>query len=194
MIVNAYTTRLPVIPGSRILETTLGLIGVQIPDSVHPQRVWRIHGLYAPLPGRALGGVRAKLVDNRSFTTFCNQRDLEVLLNLARPGQYCGWGECEYVAPDDNEWFGLCADDDDLLDDLFERELLLRSEMPDGILRPEFNIERRVHLSKNQDVNDVFVLLQDMDPETGTFPDPRFETLERRWVRAERTRTRWERS
>ncbi len=194
MIVNAYKTKLSVIPGTRLLVETLDLVGLHLQDETQPTRRWTIQNVYAPLPSRALGGIRVKLTDNKNYVTFCNQRDLEVLLGVAQPGQYCGWAECDYVGPGDSNWFGFCADEEDLLDDLYERELLLRNQMPGGILTPEYNIERFVHLSRNNDCFDVFVLLQDVDPYSGVFPDPRFETIESRWLRSERTKVRWERS
>jgi len=77
--------------GTRMLESTYGLDRVQIPDPKTPGRLWRVQGLYLPVHGRALGGLRAKLEDQKGFITFCNQRDLEVILGLGAPGQYCPW-------------------------------------------------------------------------------------------------------
>jgi hypothetical protein len=194
MLLNPYLNKPATLPGTRILEATMGLVGTRIIDPNNSRRIWELLSFYAPIANRALGGVRAKLRDQRSFVTFCNQRDLEVLLDLAQPGQFCSWADCIYWGPQDDGWFGLCADDEDLLDDLFERELLLRAQQPSHILLPTENIERRVHLDKNNDVEELFTLIQDFDPETGIYPDPRMETLERRWSRSERKRVRWERS
>jgi hypothetical protein len=194
MLINVYRERPAVIPGTRLLETTLGIVGMRIPDPQNMRRVWDVQGVYLPLPGRALGGVRTKLVDQKGFVTFCNQRDLEVMLGLAAPGDYCPWSGGEYAGPDYEEWIGFCADEDDLLDDLFERELYLRAHTQSGVLSGAYDIERRVHLGKNNDCEDVFVLVGDYDFDTGLFPDVRFETVERRWSRAERRRVRWEQS
>jgi len=152
-----------------------------------------VQGVFAPLEGRALGGVRTKLVDQKGFVAFCNQRDMEVLIGMALPGTYCSWAEEAYVGPEDEEWFGLCCDEEDLLDDLYEREMMLRAQVPGGVLTTELDIARRVHLTKNDDHEELFVLLGDYEPETGMFPDRRFETLERRWIRSERRRVRWAR-
>ena len=194
MLINPSRDRPSTIPGTRILETTMGIVGIRIPDPHNAVRVWEIQGLYAPIDSRMLGGVRAKLVDQRNFITFCNQRDLEVLLGLGAPGNYCPWLDEDYRGPNEIDWYGFCCDEDDLLDDLFEREMFLRASTPGGVLSPSFDIERRVHLSETSDCEELFVLLGDMDPETGLFPDTRFETLERRWIRSERRRVRWERS
>jgi hypothetical protein len=43
-------------------------------------------------------------------------------------------------------------------------------------------------------VEELLVFFSDVDPDTGLFPDPRFETLHWRWIRAERRRVRWEKT
>lgn len=193
MLINPYKDRPAVIPGTRLLETTLGIVGTKIPDPHNPFRVWEIQALYAPVTGRAIGGVRTKLVDQKNFVTFCNQKDLEVLLGIGAPGAYCYWAESTYAGPHDEEWCGLCCDDNDLIDDLFEREMFIRAQLPGSFIPPTYDIQRYVHLERNADVEDVFVLLGDVDHDTGIFPDPRIETIERRWMRSERKRVRWER-
>jgi hypothetical protein len=194
MLVNVYQHRPEVVHGMRLLAATLGVVGVRITDPHHAQRTWEVQGLYLPIAGRALGGVRAKLVDQKGFITFCNQRDLEVLLGIGRVGSPVEWRDDEYVAPDDREWCGLCCDEDDLLDDLQEREMFARGELPGGILVPGMEMQRRVHLHGEYDCEETYLVVHDYDPETGLFPDTRFETLERRWTRSERRRVRWERS
>ena len=190
---NVYGQRPIVVPGTRLLEGTFGVVGVRISDPQNSQRIWEVQGLYLPITGRALGGVRAKLFDQKGFITFCNQRDLEVLLGIAAPGTPISWRDDEYVDLDHKEWFGFCCDDDDLLDDLQERELFYRAELPAGILIPNLEMERRVHVGHGNDCEELFLVVQDMDPDTGMFPDTRFETIERRWARAERRRVRWDR-
>lgn len=194
MLINAYRERPAAIPGTRLLEATFDMIGTRLPDPQQPERVWEVQGFYLPIHGRALGGIRAKFTDQKGFVAFCNQRDLEVLLGIGVPGKYCAWAGAEYVGPDYEEWFGFCCDEEDLKDDLFERELFLRAQLAGGVLTTDCVVERRVHLSKNNDHEELFVVVQDFDPETGIFPDLRFETLERRWARAERSRLRWERA
>jgi hypothetical protein len=168
-------------------------VGAHLDDPLEPRRLWEVQGVYLPVLGRALGGIRAKVIDQKGFVSFINQRDLEVLLGVTRPGQYCLWSGAEYLDPIDPGWFGFCADEEDLLDDLYEREMFLRVQTPGGVLINPENLERRVHLDRLNDVEDVFIFMQDCDPETGLFPDTRFETLTRRWIRSERSKVRWER-
>lgn len=176
-----------------MLPEDFGLTGRRLRDPKDSFREWEVHMLYAPIPGRALGGIRAKLVDAKGFITFCNQRDLEVLLGLAQPRAWCRWAGEDYVGPDHKDWFGLCADEDDLIDDLQERELVMRGQFPGGILPPDIEFTRRVHLEPRMDFEDYYILLRDFDPETGFFPDMRLETIENRWVRSQRERVRWDR-
>jgi hypothetical protein len=192
MLINVYRDRPAAIPGTRLLESTLGIVGRRLPDTHNMARVWEVHGVYMPVSGRALGGIRVKLADQKGFVTFCNQRDLEVMLGMGAPGGYCPWSGTEYVGPDYEDWCGFCCDDDDLLDDLYEREAFTRAQVPGGVLGPGYEITRRVHLGKNSDCEELHVMTGDMDLDTGFFPDTRFETIARRWVRAERSRVRWE--
>lgn len=168
-------------------------MGVQLEDPKERRRIWCIQSAYAPIPGRRLGGVRVKLIDTKGFVSFCNQRDLEVLLGIGEPGRWCAWAGEEYVAPGERDWIGLCSDEEDLLDDLFEREMFLRSQIQGGILVPPIEFTRRVHVDESYDAEELFILVGDFDPETGFYPDVRFETIERRWARSHRERVRWER-
>lgn len=192
MLLNPLRDKPAVIPGTRVLESTLGIISGRLVDPHDHQRIWEVNSIFSPIPGRALGGVRIKLVDQKEFVTFCNQRDFEVLLGMGVPGKLCPWLDAPYVHWDDPEWYGFCCDDEDLLDDLYEREMGLRGYMPDGILIPGYDIARYVHLDRNRDVSDLFILVGDSDPLTGAFPDTRFPTVGRRWARAERISVQWE--
>jgi|SRR5580658_3388789 hypothetical protein len=195
MLFNPYTEPHRAVPydGTRLLRETFGIYNAQVFDPKDAGRHWAVQSVYAPIRGRAIGGIRAKLVDTKGFITFCNQRDLEVLLGLATPGRWCLWLGEQYVHPEDREWCGLCADDDDLLDDLQERELFLRKSAAHGILSPPMEFVRRIHLDPNNDFEELQILLCDYDQETGYHPDPRLETIERRWARSHRDRVRWDR-
>lgn len=193
MILNPYSEKPLVYPGTRLLQSDYGLQGVQLLDMDNPRRIWTVVGLFEPVRGRVLGGIRAKVEDQKGYLSFCNQRDLEVMLGLARGGDRCPWSGGFYVDDTDSEWAGFCCDDDDLLDDLFERELLKRAESQMGILSPPLDIERRVHIHHGYDVEERYVFLSDVDPETGFYPDTRFEVIERRWRRSERNRIKWDR-
>jgi hypothetical protein len=189
VLFNPHKQRIPVIPGTRILQSDLGLTGFQYKDPVDSSRIWILQYLFAPIPRRVLGGIRAKLMDSKGFITFCNQRDLEILLGIAQPGDYCCWTDSDYPEIGDKEWYGLCVDEEDLADDLHERELRLRQQYP-GILPSNLEITRRIHDGK-ADAEELDLLLWDMDTRTGLGPDTRIETIDRRWVRIERTPLRW---
>jgi hypothetical protein len=188
MIINPYAERhlMKTVEGTRMLQETLGVIGMEVRDSPDVRRTWTIQTLYAPVPGRALGGIRARLVDPKGFISFCNQRDLEVLLGAGEPGQYCRWLGKEYVDMNDPEWIGIGVDEEDLLDDLYERELLLRAESPTGILTGGQELRRLYHVGNRNDVDEVLELIFDGDPLSGYSPDPRFETVGQRWSRLDR--------
>jgi len=141
-------------------------------------RCWVITAFLTPSKRRAIGGVRARLVDDNEFVTFCNQRDLEVLLGHGQPGTTCRWLRRRYVSPDDEEWIGFCADDEDLYDDLFIRELMLRTDsyvIPEGT-----SITRFVVTDPGIYMEETLVFLARNEP------DLRYETLGVRWARAER--------
>ena len=157
MIINPYQVTLETIPGTRMLQESFGLMGVQLADPISPDRLWSIHSLYAPIPGRKLGGIRAKLTDEKGFVTFCNQRDLEVLLELARPGDWCGWAGHRYPEPGEREWFGLCMDEIDNADDLYERELGIIAEYGDISILASSEIARRIHLEECTDSEDLWI-------------------------------------
>jgi len=191
VLINPNKVRLPTIPGTRILEEDFGLPGFQCLDALQPSRVWTLQYLCAPILRRRVGGVRAKFTDNKGYVTFCNQRDLEVLIGLAKPGSKCHWADTEYVSMGEPDWFGLCTDDEDLDDDLLDRELRLREYYPE-VLPEGLQIIRRIHDGGSADTEELLILLADMDRYTGYYPDPRLETIHNRWVRVERTKLLWE--
>jgi hypothetical protein len=149
--------------------------------------------LFSPLPTRLLGGIRALLCDSKGFITFCNQRDLEVLIGMYKPGDYCKWAKDKYPEPGTVKWYGLCCDEIDLQDDLFARECQLREEHKElGYLPTGMELIRRVHFDENSDGEEMLTLLGDCDMDTGIYPDTRVETVGRRWVRVEKTQLLWE--
>ena len=194
MLIHPFKDKLAVIPGTRLLEDPLGLSGAYVMDPMEPNRHWYIQWLLAPISGRVLSGIRAKLIDMKGFITFCNQRDLEVMMGHAKPGDYCQWTGKNYVAPYSKDWYGLCCDEDDLQDDLFERECQIREQytgypwLPAGL-----SLTRRLHLEAGRDVEEVQTLLWDMNPDTKQYPDPHLSTVRRRWALVERTKLIWER-
>lgn len=194
MLVNPLRVNLPVIPGTRMLEDPLGLAGVYVLDPLEPQRHWWIQWMLAPVKGRALGGIRAKLVDSKGFITFCNQRDLEILLQHAKPDDWCEWTGKNYPTPGEGDWYGLCCDSEDLRDDLFEFECRTRDQNKEWPWLPAgLEYRRRVHYDYAYDMEELYTLLWDVNPDTGQYPDPTFERVQRRWAQVERTRVNWER-
>jgi hypothetical protein len=180
--------KLSCVPGTRVLEDTFGIVGMQIKDPFNLLRAWTIECLYAPVRGRAIGGLRARLQDNLGFSTFCNQRDLEVLIGEATPGSWCQWLDQEYVGINDNGWIGFAIDGDDLSDDLYDRELLLRAQAYAGSILPTgIELRRRIHDGPRVDYEELLHFTWDADPDTGFGPDNKFVTLDNRWRSIERT-------
>lgn len=194
MLFNTQQLRnLQLIPGTRMLSECVLTPGMPVTDFREPWRHWSVQWLFAPIPGRKVGGVRAKLIDHKGFTGFINQRDLEVTLGHGKAGTWCEWLGAEYRSPTDRDWYGICCDADDLEDDLFERECWLRQQLQYPYLPTHLEIRRRLHIDEGNDVEELDVLLGDMNFETGQYPDPRLETVSRRWTRAERSPLIWER-
>ncbi len=179
MIINPFTERLErfTVPGTPLLK------GGEFDALINAEiqmfgRCWVITAFLAPSKKRAIGGVRARLADDEGTITFCNQRDLEVLLGQDQPGAMCRWLRRRYVGPTDEDWIGFCADEEDLYDDLFVRELLLRADsfvLPEGV-----SLTRSVVTDPGICMEETLVFLARDEP------DPRYETLGVRWVRAER--------
>jgi hypothetical protein len=191
MLVNVYKEGIDVIAGTPFVQDIklMQYIGTRVPYG-DPRRTWTIQSFFAPSPQRAIGGVRAKLQDQKGFVTFCNQRDLEILLGLAAPHTFCFWLGQRYAEPGDKSWVGFYVDAWDLVDDLYERELMLRVEHQ-AILSGT-TLVRYIHVEEGVDVEETYMLLRDWDSETGLEPDPRYETVQRRWVRIERIGATWE--
>jgi hypothetical protein len=156
-----------------------------------PEREWTIQQFLLPSKRRAIGGIRARVEDQKGFSTFCNQRDLEVLIGLGAPGKTCPWLRRPYVDPTSPDWVGFYADEEDLWDDLYERELLLRCDYPQGI--PEgTTVSRLIHTEAGNDFEETVLLVRDWDRASGLYPDPRHSSVQNRWVRVERMRVTWE--
>jgi hypothetical protein len=183
MLINPYEERLVTYEGTRLLKETYGIVGEGVRSVADPQRLWVIQGLYAPVPQRALGGIRARLTDNRGFVTFINQRDLEVMIGLGRPGEKCPWLGEPYLSQFSKDWCGFCMDRDDLLDDLMERELFLRCSYPPlSVLPPGTDLTRLLFVEQGHEVKEELVLVWDMNPETGESPDTSVTTIDNRWA------------
>lgn len=189
MLPNPYLNKFETYGSTRLLVATLDLVGINLRDISDARRIWTIQSIYAPVK-RALGGLRIRLTDEEDFVTFLNQRDLEVLLGHAKPGNICSWSNSRYVGPEDSEWVGYYADDNDLQDDLLEREMCLRNYHP-GVLPYGVEITRKVHREYKSDIEELWTCLWDMYPETGYGPDYRIETIQKRWSRVEQRKVFW---
>lgn len=197
MIINPAREKLPVFEGTRLLQNSFGLTGAVLYDPEEQGRTWRITAMYAPLK-RHIGGIRAKCVDQKGFVSFINQRDLELLLGLARPGSWCNWLGEEYPEIGCGNYAGFCMDSEDVTDDLYDKELVIRGQMFEmmgqSIAIPEgTEIEQWVHYSVNNDAVRRCLLRWDIDASSGISPDPRFETLSGRWVPYETEKVVWTR-
>lgn len=194
IILNPYTQKELLVPheGTRILQQDFGLIGGVLVDPYDPRRFWQVQSLYTPLRERVLGGIRAKLMDEKNFVTFATQMDLEVMIGYAKPGEKCKWSGKTYESPGDSNFCGLCADEQDLLDDLYDRELALRAQSPTGVIQQSTDMFRRIHMDHDMDVEEYLMLFWDGDLDTGVSPDLRMTTLTKRWNRVERVQTNWD--
>jgi len=189
MIIHPFGYRFRPIPGTRLLEETFDLIGE--PVEWPAGRRWTILGFYEPKGARYVSaGVRARVRDEKGFYSFINQRDLELLLDPGLAGRWCEWMGEDYPEPGGRLWYGPCVDAIDLADDMHAIEQELRCEYGEPL--PEMGLERRIH-DYGSDWAREELLLRDFDPETGLCPDSRLETINSRWVTAERRQVAWHR-
>ena len=177
---------MPTIGNSRILRDDFGLIG----HAVHDQRVdggkWFIHGVYAPLGSHRPSGIRVKVVHPPSSTvTFIGQIYLEVALGLATPGSLCPWAGIPYPRPGTPTFYALVCDDDDLEDDLYDRELVLRSDATE-ILREGTTITRRYQHEPGSIYRETLILVRDRGG-SGEVPANQLDGVGTRWQRVERS-------
>ena len=149
-------------------------------------RHWTVQQFFFPLSQdkTVRSGIRTMVRDEFGFVGFVNQRDLELLLGIKKPREWCHWLGAVYPELDSRTFFGVCCDEDDLRDELYEYERDLRASYG-GIIPGNVQYQRCVHKDRGEDLVQLLQLLWDGDPTTGMYPDTRFETLESRWVRVE---------
>lgn len=181
MIVNPNGS-LPRFRGSRILRQEFNLIGQKIYD--RDSDPWVIQGVYAPLTARKPSGIRvkAKLLGAKTdIISFVDQYYLEPLIDAIRcaEGRLCDWAGRRYLATDDPAFHAFVTDEDDLIDDLFDRELLIRASHP--IIPSGTSLCRYVQLEPGDVVEETWILTQD-----GADSSKSVEGVESRWRRAER--------
>lgn len=183
-LINPFTEphRLRVHQGTRLLIDDAGLLGKTFTDETGND--WQIIGVYAPLPGRKISGIRARVIDDDDYTSFINQRDLEVLLGIGKPGSRCNWTGEAYPSHESPEWVGVFCDDDDSLDDLNAREMELLSM---NQLHEGSTIQRKIHVTNKRRFEEYFILIPSW---AARYPVLTYNTVMQRWSRAERLRTR----
>lgn len=188
MLIHPFEYRFRPIPGTRLLEETFSLVGAEV--EWPKGRLWTILGFYEPKGAKCvLAGVRARVKDMKGFYSFINQRDIELLLDPALAGTWCKWMGEEYPELGGRSWFGPCVDAIDLQDDLHAIEQELRHEYGEPL--PPLSVGRRIH-DNGSDWEREELLLHDTDPTTGMSPDSRIETINSRWVTAERRPVKWD--
>ena len=192
MLVNPFEC-VPV-PGTNVVPDPCGVVGHSFEDPKKHGRIWTVDSVFAPFPWRALGGIRCKIIDNAGFMSFINQRDLELLLDIASPGETIPWMDGVYpgLNDEDDGWYGICCDSEDLLDDLHYHELLLRQKFAElGHIPEGQEYRRKVQREENSFYEETLLFLWDGDPDVGEGPDGRRETLEKRWVPSESGEVLW---
>lgn len=150
-------------------------------------RIWTVRQFYLPkvTTGNTVEtGVRAMVVDDHGFVSFVNQRDLEVLLDIRRAGEWCAWLGAPYVGTKESEFYGCCCDEADAWDELHSYEMELRRQFPNGFIPGEQQRERWIHYGWCRDEYELWHFLWDAEPSTGISPDSRLETIESRWTRS----------
>ncbi len=191
---NVDKDKLKTYAGTRILRNDLNLLQKELKDPENTLRVWRIVGVYAPVRGRAVVGIRVKVVDKQGIVSFVEQMQLEVLLGLVTPGTQCRWSGKTYQPAVHQLFHAFVMDDDDCMDDLLDREHILRAQYPDGVIPDQTGLIRQYQEEPGLMYRDTLELLTDGDVSTGMRPDYRLETISKRWLRQNRERLRDENS
>ena len=195
MIINPYKDRdrLRTFTGTNLIKDDFELTGCCFWDPLEPGRWWLIEAFYRP-EDNSRTGVRARVCDNKGFRSFVLQHDLEVLLEMYKPGQRSPWSGQTYSEPGERDFHGLQADSDDLEDLLYAQELVQRglyAAQYGGGLPANAEIRRRVHRAHREDYEELYVLIRDDDPDTGARPDYLQRNVGGRWKLAERSRVTW---
>jgi len=157
-----------------MLPDTFGLIGYQVKDPVVKNRHWSVSGFFYPTNRY---GLRVRLVDNRGFSTFINQRDFEHLIGMYDSGDECPWLDEPYVNVDSRQYVGFTMDQIDLQDDLYVREI--EDIGFDIALYTE--IERRIHFDGGDYLERLFLFEHSTE----------YERIMRRWISVETVKVKW---
>lgn len=189
MLIHPSRTNLTTFPGTRVIASDFGLGRFSYAEKKNPNRVWFFYAALLPLASKPIKGIRIELRDQKGFTTFINQRDLEVLLELGVPGTRCEWCGGTYREVDGEGWIGLFGDFDDWTDVLQREELNIRAQQQGGLLLPGQEIVLNLY-DGARDYCDLMTVLTDTDKD-GLSPDTKITTIHKRWSRIERTPVNW---
>lgn len=168
-----------------------GLLEIQdreFPDPRNPSRIWVVTGAFWKIPTTLIPGLRIELRDQKDFLTLINQRDAEVLLGLARPGEVSSWLGERYVAPLMGGWVGPGVDAEGMKDLLYDMECRERysalRRTGSAQLRAGTCLPLKVHHGQ-QDVVCSYELMENLlNHESLNFYD-----IEKRWKRQPAPRT-----
>jgi hypothetical protein len=186
--------KMDVIPGTRYLAYTSGLIGKRFIDPHRATREWTVIDELCPLREPLVTRLRVR--DQCGVVSFINELDFDVLRHAVRPGSTDHRTMQSYPDIGDyrHGWEGLHVEYEDLDDDLLAREVALRNEY-NGWYLPLSNtindLARFIH-TDGKDYMFIEKLIQDVAPETGVGPDWRFETISKRWSQYHKENIDWE--
>ena len=190
-----------VVPGSRIVEGPaeyLVFVGRNFEDPKDVGRVWTVQHMYAPIPGTRLSGtpcvyLRARVLDQYGFSSFINERDLELLLEVAKPGAYCPMTGGAYpgIRDEQDGWHGFNMGLEEIEDDLQFLEMTVVRPQNSGLVPYGAELIQRIHREEDIDIEKRWSAGCDWDPYTRQGPDGRIETIGYRWQHIESTRWNW---
>jgi len=171
---------------SNLLSIPLDYFNLPFADPTSRGRQWIVRNAFAVDPSYVEMGLRLRVFDTRDeLCSFINQRDLEVLLGLARPDHQIPWAPSQrFYAPGAHGFVGLYLDEVELEDDLFLRECVLRcitfrcqpTPIPKGTA-----ITRALYDSQMQEYQEVLHCVGDCNPVSGWGPDPERASVKTRW-------------
>lgn len=182
MLFNPSRDRLSTFGKTRLVTTDLGLIGHKL-RCPRVNRIFTITQLFAPVQRTSIGGLRARVVDVKGFSSFINQRDLEVLLGVGSPDLECAWLGKNYVDSSSSDWGGFALSPPyESEDDMLIREM----EWIDAgnAFAYGASLQRRVHQEEGKDVEEEWLFLS-----TKQLIAP--EDVGKRWTRSDSQRVRW---
>jgi hypothetical protein len=174
---------------SRRLGGLLEIQDREFPDPRNRERIWVVTGAFWKTPTSQIPGLRIEVRDQKGFISMVNQRDAEVLLGLARPGDISSWLGERYIAPQMPGWVGLGVDAEGFRDLLYDVEAAERysalRRTGSASLRVGMVATLRVHTG-SQDVLCSYELTENILSSEQLF----FQDVDKRWRRQPTPHTR----